>query len=144
MTVSLNQHRAVKYVFNCWSSFTNNSNAISLTGGVNCILLIYLLPKCFYISLLNLLCIFLFLLCNRDIEPKPVPRRLKQNFLTSLKTYISIYKRNFKCFSETYVDSTTRNTLLEIKDYNLVQADHLNNVKRGGVFVTKNPFLSES
>ena len=37
--------------------------------------------------------------------------------------------------SETYLDSATPNNLLEIEGYNLVRADNLNNVKRGGVCI---------
>ena len=93
------------------------------------------------------------MLCNGDIEPNPGPRKLKQNSLsichwnlnslsahnfaklTQLKAYNSIYKRDFISFSETYLDSATPNNLLEIEGYNLVYADHLNNVKRGGVCI---------
>ena len=52
--------------------------------------------------------------------------------LTQLKACNSIYNFDFICFSETYLDSATPKNLLEIVSYNLVQADHLNNVKRGG------------
>ena len=91
------------------------------------------------------------MLCNGDIEPNPGPRKSKQNSLsichwnfnslsahnfaklTQLKAYNSIYKHDFICPSETYFDSTTANNMLEIEGYNLVRADHLNNIKGGGV-----------
>ena len=37
--------------------------------------------------------------------------------------------------SETYLDSTIPDSLLEIDGYNLVRADHPNNIKRGGVCI---------
>ena len=46
-----------------------------------------------------------------------------------------MYKHNFTCLSETYLDSSTPDGLLEIDRYNLVCADHLDNVKRGGVCI---------
>ena len=100
---------------------------------------------------INPLYIFSFFLCNGDIEPNPGPRKSKQNSLsichwnlnslsahnfaklTQLKGYNSIYKHDFICLSETYLDSITANNMLEIEGYNLVRADHLNNVKRGEV-----------
>ena len=42
---------------------------------------------------------------------------------------------DFVCLSETYLDSSTPNGLLEIDGYNLVGADHPNNMKRGGVSI---------
>ena len=53
--------------------------------------------------------------------------------LTQLKAYNSIYQQDFIRLSDTYLNSATSKNLLEIEGYNLVQADHLNNVKRGGV-----------
>ena len=55
--------------------------------------------------------------------------------LTQLKAYISVYKYDFICLSETYLDSTTPDNLLEIDGYNLVRADHPDNIKRGGVCI---------
>ena len=46
-----------------------------------------------------------------------------------------MYKHNFICLSETYLDSTTPDSLLEIDVYNLVRVVHPNNIKRGGVCV---------
>ena len=44
-----------------------------------------------------------------------------------------MYKHDFICLSDTYLDSTIPDSLLEIDGYNLVRADHPNNIKRGGV-----------
>ena len=130
--------------------FTINSLSISLTRKLYR-LFTYLystqMPSYF---LSTLLYIFSFLLCNGDNEPNPGRRKLKQNSLsiwywkltslfthnfaklTQLKGYNSIYKHDFICLSETYLDSVTPKTLLEIEGDNLVRADHLNSVNRGG------------
>ena len=51
-----------------------------------------------------------------------------------LKTYNSIYKHDFNCLSEKYLDSPTplNNNSLQIEGYNLVWADHPYDVKRMG------------
>ena len=46
-----------------------------------------------------------------------------------------MYKHHFICLSETYLDSLTPDGLLEIEGYNLVCADHPNNIRRGGVCI---------
>ena len=93
--------------------------------------------------------IFLFFTLHRDIEPNPGPKYSLSichwnlnslsihNFskLAQIKAYISMYKHDFICFSETYLGSSTPNGLLEIDGYNLVGADHPNNMKRGGVCI---------
>ena len=106
-----------------------------------------------YITVITLLYIFVLLLCHGDIEPNPGPKKLKKNSLsvchwnlnslsahnfsklTQLKAYISMYKHDFICLSETYLDSSTPDRLLEIDGYILVCADHPNNIKRGGVCI---------
>ena len=55
--------------------------------------------------------------------------------LTQLKVYTSTYKHNFICLSETYLDSTIPDSLLEIDGYNLIRSDHPNDIKRGGVCI---------
>ena len=77
-----------------------------------------------FIFLLTLVCIFIILQCHGDIEPNPGPRKLKTNLysvchwnlnslpahniskLTQLKTYISVYKYDFICLSETYLSTS--------------------------------------
>ena len=44
-----------------------------------------------------------------------------------------MYEHDFICLSETYLDSASPDSLLEIDGYNLVLADDPNNIKRGGV-----------
>ena len=94
--------------------------------------------------------VFTFLLCHSDIESN---RGLKiklsichqklnsisaHNFskITQLKAHNSIYKHDFNCLSETYLDSSTAlDNSLQIEGYNLVRADHPNDVNRGGVCI---------
>ena len=117
MTVSLDQWCAVTGTFNCRSLFPIINYSISLTGSFIRFILICILPKCLYISLLTLLYIFSFLLCNGDTETKTGPQKFKQNSLsiyywnllsthnfaklTQLKAYYSIYKNDFIYWSET-------------------------------------------
>ena len=46
-----------------------------------------------------------------------------------------MYKHDFLCLSETYLDSFTPDGLLEIDGYNLVRTDHPNNIKGDGVCI---------
>ena len=46
-----------------------------------------------------------------------------------------MYKYDFICLSETYLDSSEHDSLLEINGYNLLCADHPNDTKRGGVCI---------
>ena len=46
-----------------------------------------------------------------------------------------MYKYDFICLSETYLDSMTPDNLIEIDGNNLVCADHPNDIKRGGVCI---------
>ena len=97
--------------------------------------------------------VFTFLLCHSDIESNRGPMGIKiklsichqklnsisaHNFskITQLKAHNSIYKHDFNCLSETYLDSSTAlDNSLQIEGYNLVRADHPNDVKRGGVCI---------
>ena len=51
------------------------------------------------------------------------------------KAYNSIYKHDFICLSETYLDSSTplNDNSLQIKGYNLDRADHSSDIKRGSL-----------
>ena len=102
---------------------------------------------------ITLLFIFALLLCHGDIEINPGPKKFKKNSLsvchwnlnslsahklsklTQLKAYISIYKHDFICLSETYLDSSIPDSLLEIDGYDLIRSDHPNDIKRGGVCI---------
>ena len=105
------------------------------------------------IFLLTLVHIFIILQCHGDIEPNPGPKKWKNNFfsvchwnlnslsvhnyskLTQLKAYNSTYKYDFVCLSETYLDSSTPDNLIDIEGYKLNRADHPDNIKRGGVCI---------
>ena len=116
----------------------------------NLISLVY----CFYLFL------FLLLLCNRDVESNPRPKKNKEFFLscchwnvnsllaqdcakvTSLEACNSVFKCDFICISETFLDSTitSENNNLNISGYNLtgynlVRANHPSNSKRGSVCI---------
>ena len=96
---------------------------------------------------------FIFLQCHGDIEPNPGPRKQKPNYfsvchwnlnsliahnfskLIQLQAYNSIYKCDFICLSETYLDSSTPDNLIEIEGYKIICADHPDNIKRGGVCI---------
>ena len=97
--------------------------------------------------------VFTFLLCHSDIESNRGPMGIKiklsichqklnsisaHNFskITQLKAHNSLYKHDFNCLSETYLDSSTAlDNSLQIEGYNLVRADHPNDVKTGGVCI---------
>ena len=46
-----------------------------------------------------------------------------------------MYKHDFICLLETYLDYETYDSLLEIDEYNLVCVDHPNNIKKSGVCI---------
>ena len=112
-----------------------------------------------YIAIITLIFIFALLLCHGDIEINPGPKKLKKNSLsvchwnlnslsahnfsklTQLKAYISIHKHDFICLSETYLDSSIPDSLLEIDRYNLICSDHPNDIKRGEVCIYFNEIL---
>ena len=103
--------------------------------------------------LLTLLYIFVLLRRHEDIELNPGPRKSKGNTvsvchwnlnsitalnflkLTQLKVHISIYKYDFICLSETFLDCSTPDNLVDIQGYNSVRADHPDNTKRGVVCI---------
>ena len=62
--------------------------------------------------------------------------------LTQLEAYNSVYEYNFIYLSETFLELATPKNLLEIEAYNFVRADHLNNVKIGGVCIYQKESLS--
>ena len=46
-----------------------------------------------------------------------------------------MHKHDFICLSETYLDSSIPDSLLEIDGYNLIRLDHPNDIKTGGVCI---------
>ena len=157
MEISVFQWRVVTGIFNFRTLktikvFANNPTKILFTLFEALFFLWHYFEKvCF--SLLTLLYIFILLKCHGDIELNPGPRKLKSsslsvchwnlnslcahNFskLTQLKAYNSLYKYDFICLSETYLDSTIPDKLIEIKGCKPVRAAHPDNIKRGGACI---------
>ena len=166
MTVSLVQWRAVIGVFNCrilvMSKNCENYLVNKFISLIESLLLLYHYFESAYIFLFTLLYLFVVLQCHGDIELNPGPKNLKNKLLsvchwnlnsltahdysklTQLKAYISLYKYDFICLSETYLDFTTPDNLHEIGGYNLVRADHPDISKEVEfVFIIKNHSLFE-
>ena len=157
MTVSLVQWRALIGIFNCRISGTSTNDRYNLIRKFVSILEnlfpFYYDLEGVYTTVITLLYIFVLFLCHGDIEPNPGSKKLKKdslsvchwnlnnlsahNFskLTQMKACISVYKHDFICLSETYLDSSTLDSLLKIDRYILVRADHPSNIKRGGVCI---------
>ena len=106
-----------------------------------------------FIILLTLIYIYSFLQYHGDIELNPGPRKLKINSfsichwnlnssaaynfskLTQLIAYNSIYKHDFISLSETYLDSSIPDNVIDIEGYKLIRADHPDNIKICGVCI---------
>ena len=157
MTVSLVQWRAAIGIFNCRSlemhkNFICNKFKVLVTI-LECLFLCYHYLESFFFSLPTILSMFLLLRSHGDIDLNPGPRKSNDNNLsvchwnlnsitphnfsklTQLKAYISTYKYDFICLSESYLDSSTPNNLIVIEGYNLVHADHPDDTKRGRVCI---------
>ena len=59
------------------------------------------------------------------------------NYSKALKAYNSIYRYDFICISETFLDSSfeSDDKNLTLEGYNLIRSDHPSNTKRGGVCI---------
>ena len=97
--------------------------------------------------------IYVLFQCHGDIELNPGSKKFKNKSLsvwhcnldsltahnyskfTQVKAYNALYNYDFICLSETYLDSTTLDNLLKIDGFNLVRADHPNNINRGRVCI---------
>ena len=93
--------------------------------------------------------VLILLLKHGDIEINPGPKKklakcfscchwnvnsiLAHNKLSLLTAYNSALNYDLICLTETYLDSTVDPNNLLINGYNLLRADHPDNVKRGGV-----------
>ena len=94
------------------------------------------------------------LLLHGDIETNPGPDKKYKSFtcchwnvnklsahnllkLSSITAYNTIYKYDFICISETYLDSSVQSDDrdISINGYKLIRADHPSNSKRGGVCI---------
>ena len=109
--------------------------------------------KSTFIILLTFIYIYSFLQCHGNIELNPGLRKLEINSFsnchcnlkssaahkfskrTQIIAYNSIYKHDFICLSETYLNSLIPDNFIDIEWYKVIRADHLDNIKRGGVFI---------
>ena len=163
MMVSIDQWRAAIGTFNCYKrvtrclSFSNNVNSSHFLS----MMLYYAVNEANIITL-AFVYIFTFLLGHADIESNMGPKIIKSNYLSiwhwnlnsvsahnfskilQLKAYDFICKHDFICLSETYLDSSAplNDHFLQIEGYNLIQADHPNEVKREGVCIYYRESLS--
>ena len=102
----------------------------------------------------------LLLLLSGDIETNPGPKRSSNikfchwnlNGLAAhdfikvplVEAFITSNNFDLVCLSETFLDSTIPNddVNIQINGYSLLRADHLNNIKRGGVcIISKDRYL---
>ena len=153
MKVSLFQWHVVLGIFNCHSLSMSYRVCNLIKKFVSCFEILLFCWHYFesvFIILLILIYVYSFLQCHGGIELNPGPRKLKINSfsichwnlsslaahkfskLTQLIAYNSIYKHDFICLSETYLDSSIPDKLIDIEGYKLILADHPDNIKRGG------------
>ena len=158
MTVSMVQWRVVIGIFNCGCLVISKSSISALTKNFGslkkeCLFLFFDYLKSTLLFLLTFLYIFVLLRRHRDIELNPGPRKSNRNTvsvchwnlnsiithkfskLTQLKAYILTYKYDFICLSETFLDSSTPDNLVDLQGYNLVFTDHPHNTQKGGVCI---------
>ena len=157
MTVSLVQWRAVIGIFNRRSLKISKNVACNIRKNTSTIfeflILCFHYFESFFFSLLTCLYIFLLLRSHGDIELKPGSNKSKDNTLSirhwnlnsiavhnfsklsQLKAYISTYKHDLICLSETYLDSSTTSNIIDIEGYKLVCSDHPDSIKRGRVYI---------
>ena len=157
MTISLVQWRAVIGTFNCRSLKISKNFACNTRNNnstiFECLIQCFHCFESFLFSSLTCLYIFLLLCSHGDIELNPGPNKSNENNLSichwnlnsitahnffklsQLKAYISTYKHDFICLSETYLDSSTSTNIIDIEGYQLVRSDHPDNIKRGGVCI---------
>ena len=103
----------------------------------------------------NLLCwLYIVLITlSGDVEINPEPKRktaqtlsichwnlssiYAHNFakLSLLRAYVSVHKFDIICLSETYLDCSTDDEILEFSGYYLIRSDHPLNKKRGGICI---------
>ena len=75
-----------------------------------------------------------FSCCHWNVNSLPTDNYCK---VASLKAYNSVYKYDFLCVSETFLNSSfeSNDKDLMIEGYNLIQSDHPSNTKRGCVCI---------
>ena len=95
--------------------------------------------------------LFLLLLLHGDIESNSGPKKKELTYfslclwnvnslvahkkISLLAAYNSVYRYDIICISESFLDSTISDddNILHMEGYDLIRADHPNNIKRGGV-----------
>ena len=152
MTVSVIQWSAVIGIFNCHCLVISKSVTRRLTRNFGSLFeslfLCFDYLKSTLLFLLKFLYIFVLLQHHRDIELNPGPRKSKGNTvsvchwtlnsitehnfskLTQLIVYVSTYKCDFICLSETFLDSQTPDNLVDIQGYRSSRQ-----YKRGGICI---------
>ena len=136
MTIILFQWRAVIGIFNCCSSARSYRGCNQIKNFVSCFEILLFCWHYFenaFTVLLTLIYIHIFLQCHRDADLNPGPKKLKINSFsichwnlnslaahnfskfTQLIPYNSIYKHDFVCLSETYLDSSIPDNLIDIE-----------------------------
>ena len=77
--------------------------------------------------------------CHWNVNSLTAHKMLKKSLI---EAYDTSHKYDFICISETYLDSTVTayDKDLAIEGYNLVRADHPNDLKKGGICI----YYSES
>ena len=110
--------------------------------------------KCIFTFFWNVF-LSILILKTGDIELNPVPNKNSHSYFScchwnvnslatdnyskvvALKAYNSIYKYDFICISETFLDSSFESDYknLMLEGYNLIRSDHPSNTKRGGVCI---------
>ena len=134
MGISVVQWRAVIGNFQCRSlkaKYLVNNPSHKLFTLLEVLFFLWHIFESFCFSLITLLYLFILLKCHGDIELNPGPRKIKTNTLsvchwnlnslcahnfsklTQLKAYNSLYKHDFICLSETYLDSSIPAILIE-------------------------------
>ena len=75
-----------------------------------------------------------FSCCHWNVNSLPTNNYCE---VASLKAYNSVYKYDFLCVSETFLNSSFESSDkdLMIEGYNLIRSDHPSNIKRGGVCI---------
>ena len=75
-----------------------------------------------------------FSCCHWNVNSLPTDNYCK---VAALKAYNSVYKYDFLCVSETFLNSSFESSDkdLMIEGYNLIRSDHPSNIKRGGVCI---------
>ena len=144
VTVSLVQWRAVIGIFHYRRLATFTKLVLNLTNDFDSLLEILFLCWHYFentfIFLLTLVYLFLFQQCHNNIEPNPGPRNIFKNSilfchlnLNSSSVHIFSKITPLKGYNSTYkLDCSIPDSLFNVEEYNIVWADHPDNIKKRG------------